>query len=103
MTDIGQLFENNSNCYADTWVDGIEGEVIMAMTKDRFIEIVSKNFPIQATNLKVGDQFRHINRNSDLNTVREKTPHTLIFTSGGGHVTFGIELTTYVMLVKSTP
>ena len=41
--ELGQLFENNSDCYADTWLDiGIEmqqGEVIQAMTKEKFIKV----------------------------------------------------------------
>lgn len=36
---LKQLFENNSDCYADTWKDGKEGAVVMAMTAERFIEI----------------------------------------------------------------
>jgi hypothetical protein len=42
IQEIRQSFRNNSDCYADTWSDiGIEmkqGEVIQAMTEDRFIE-----------------------------------------------------------------
>ena len=41
---LRQLFKNMSDCYADTWIDiGIEmkqGEVIQAMTEDRFIELL---------------------------------------------------------------
>ena len=44
--ELGELFENNSDCYADTWdvfPDGfVEGPVVMAMTKEKFIEVVSK-------------------------------------------------------------
>ena len=56
MTDeqLGQLFENSANCYADTWKQGkftmIEGEVIQAMTKERFVQIVGellKNIEVQ--------------------------------------------------------
>ena len=40
--ELRQMFKNRSDCYADTWLDiGIEmqqGEVIQAMTEDRFIE-----------------------------------------------------------------
>lgn len=44
---LRQLFKNNSNCYADTWSqDGlgapmVEGDVIQAMTEERFIEVVT--------------------------------------------------------------
>jgi len=48
---LAQLFDNNSDCFADTWRDGgadlngkqlmIEGDVISAMTKQKFIEIIS--------------------------------------------------------------
>jgi len=42
---LRQLFKNNSNCYADTWShDGIgmvEGEVVQAMTEDKFIELLN--------------------------------------------------------------
>jgi len=48
MTEIElrQLFKNSSDCYADTWDWGfmgesIQGEVIQAMTEDKFIEILS--------------------------------------------------------------
>lgn len=34
--DLGQLFENRFNCYADAEPQ----QVIMAMTKDRFVEVV---------------------------------------------------------------
>jgi len=39
-----EWFENNFDCYADTWIieNGCtpkEGDVIMAMTKDKFLEI----------------------------------------------------------------
>lgn len=106
MIDLGQLFENHSNCYADT---GPEGDAITAMTRDRFVEVVTKHLLLPqasiqlAANLNPGDQFQHINRENDdnIHTVHQKTPHTLIFTTGGGHVTFGITLTTYVKLVKT--
>jgi len=45
---LGELFRNNSNCYADTWIFNEytgkhrEGEVIQAMTEDKFIEVVKK-------------------------------------------------------------
>lgn len=43
--DIGQIFENNFDCYADTRQDNndtipptmIEGDVVIAMTKEAFI------------------------------------------------------------------
>lgn len=45
--EIGQLFENNSDCYADTRKpvefnphQMVEGDVVMAMTKERFIKVV---------------------------------------------------------------
>jgi len=43
---LKKLFENNSDCYADTWSqDGlgapmVEGEVIQAMTVEQFIKVV---------------------------------------------------------------
>jgi hypothetical protein len=43
---LKKLFKNNSDCYADTWSqDGlgapmVEGEVIQAMTFEKFIEVV---------------------------------------------------------------
>ena len=42
--ELRQMFKNLSDCYADTWIECpktgkfIEGEVIQAMTEDRFIE-----------------------------------------------------------------
>lgn len=47
---LKQLFKNNSNCYADTHDfdnnnNFIEGEVIMAITEDVFIDLVMKLFP----------------------------------------------------------
>lgn len=41
--ELKQIFENRSNCYADS------DEVIMAMDKDRFIEVLKelKILPIQ--------------------------------------------------------
>jgi len=44
--ELRRLFENNSDCYADTWSqDGlgapmVEGEVIQAMTVNKFIAVV---------------------------------------------------------------
>ena len=44
--ELRQLFKNMSDCYADTWEDGVEqpveGEVIQAMTEDRFIEVIKE-------------------------------------------------------------
>jgi hypothetical protein len=45
--DISALFDNNSDCYADTWEfpdceTHIEGEVIPAMTKEKLIEVLEK-------------------------------------------------------------
>lgn len=43
---LKKLFQNNSDCYADTWSqDGlgapmVEGEVIQAMTIEQFIKVV---------------------------------------------------------------
>jgi len=37
-SEIEQLFENNYNCYADTKND----DIVIAMTKDKFVEIVSQ-------------------------------------------------------------
>jgi len=47
--NLGQLFKNSSDCYADThWYSDdtipptkVEGEVIQAMTEQKFIEVVS--------------------------------------------------------------
>ncbi len=50
---LKQIFEDNSDCYADTWEDSggemhngchmmREGETIQAMTMSKFIEVVSK-------------------------------------------------------------
>jgi len=43
--DLGQIFENSFDCYADTWQDEngkmIEGDVVLAMTKEKFIEVVN--------------------------------------------------------------
>jgi len=43
---LQRVFRNNSDCYADTWVDhGIEmkqGKVIQAMTEEKFVELVNK-------------------------------------------------------------
>ena len=40
---LGRMFENNSDCYADTRMDEggrlFEGEIIQAMTKEKFIKI----------------------------------------------------------------
>ena len=40
--ELRQMFKNLSDCYADTWLDigtdMIQGDVIQAMTEDRFIE-----------------------------------------------------------------
>ena len=48
---LRELFRNNSDCYADTWQfqnDGSvkEGAVTQAMTEDKFIEIVRKQFAV---------------------------------------------------------
>ena len=46
--ELKQLFENRSDCYADTnefnsqGVFVMEGEVVQAMTKDRFIEVLKE-------------------------------------------------------------
>jgi hypothetical protein len=44
--ELRQLFKNLSDCYADTWHSerGFmeEGEVIQAMTEDRFIEVLKE-------------------------------------------------------------
>ena len=43
---LKKLFQNNSDCYADTWSqDGlgapmVEGEVIQAMTVEQFVKVV---------------------------------------------------------------
>ena len=53
-SELRQLFKNLSDCYADTWHSerGLmeEGEVIEAMTEDRFIEALK-----QANLLRVSD------------------------------------------------
>lgn len=46
---IRQLFKNNSDCYADTASfdnnnNYVEGDVIMAMTEDKFVEIIKQYF-----------------------------------------------------------
>jgi hypothetical protein len=45
-TELRQIFKNNSNCYADTWkTDGgrmQEGEIILAIDEDKFIEIFNQ-------------------------------------------------------------
>lgn len=52
--ELRQMFKNLSDCYADTWHSerGFmeEGEVIQAMTEDRFIEALkeAKLLPIPA-------------------------------------------------------
>lgn len=47
--ELRQLFKNRSDCYADTWhyEKGYpeEGEVIQAMTEDRFIETLREIKP----------------------------------------------------------
>ena len=44
--ELRQMFKNLSDCYADTWLDigtdMIQGEVIQAMTEDRFIEALKE-------------------------------------------------------------
>lgn len=44
LEEMLKLFDNNSDCYADTWTDiGTEmkqGEVVPAMTRDKFIEVL---------------------------------------------------------------
>jgi hypothetical protein len=48
MKNLEQLFENNSDCYADTNIFDnhgrflSEGEVVMAMTKKAFVEVVTQ-------------------------------------------------------------
>ena len=49
---LGQIFENSSDCYADTRNECndtvppimIEGDVIQAITKEKFIEVLKKHF-----------------------------------------------------------
>jgi len=45
--ELRQIFENQSDCYADTgmYVSGIwvDGEVILAMSCDRFIEVLNQS------------------------------------------------------------
>jgi hypothetical protein len=43
---LRQLFKNNSDCYADTHYqidtgETVEGEVVQAMTEDKFIEVLA--------------------------------------------------------------
>ena len=55
--DLEEIFESNSDCYADTRKECndtippilIEGEVVMAMTKEAFIETV-KNLTLASVN-----------------------------------------------------
>ena len=46
MDNLSEIFKDNSNCYADTWyIDHcvlMEGDVIPAMTEEKFIEVVNK-------------------------------------------------------------
>ena len=59
---LRQIFKNESDCYADTWHSerGFmeEGEVIQAMTEDRFIEVIKViNFePINSLTNKLKKQ-----------------------------------------------
>jgi len=39
---LSQLFENNFDCYADTKQPNCDGDVIMAMTKEKFVEVVAE-------------------------------------------------------------
>lgn len=60
--DLGQIFDNNFDCYADTWQDNnnttpptmVEGDVVMAMTKEQFVKVVNsildQNQPCQRAN-----------------------------------------------------
>jgi hypothetical protein len=52
-----EIFENNFDCYADTWKieQGnypVEGEVIMAMTKDKFVELFNQHTTTQIEALR---------------------------------------------------
>ena len=68
--ELRQMFKNLSDCYADTWSqDGlgapmVEGEVIQAMTEDRFIEALkqAKLLPIPAVMVELPEN--HICRYS---------------------------------------
>lgn len=44
--NVGQIFDNSFDCYADTWQGDAEsmhaGDVVLAMTKDKFVEVFNK-------------------------------------------------------------
>ena len=67
MENLEQIFNDNSDCYADTWSDNhdtepptmVEGEVIMAMTKEAFVKVVKSLLPVvirQSEQLKDKDR-----------------------------------------------
>lgn len=66
---IRQLFKSLSDCYADTWqgdeYEMKEGDVIQAMTEDRFIETINEAIRLGllhelSVEVEIGDVF---NRN----------------------------------------
>ena len=83
--ELRQMFKNLSDCYADTGRfenDGsyTEGEVIQAMTEDRFIEILkeAKLLPIPAVNNLLCGYFEPDNKTSSATKCkcgREKWEH----------------------------
>jgi hypothetical protein len=82
--ELRQMFKNLSDCYADTWHSerGFmeEGEVIQAMTEDRFIEALkeAKILPIPAVSNLLCGSFEPDNKTSSATKCkcgREKWEH----------------------------
>ena len=83
--ELRQLFKNLSDCYADTGRfenDGsyTEGEVIQAMTEDRFIEALkeAKLLPVPVVSNLLCDSFEPDNKTSSATKCkcgREKWEH----------------------------
>jgi hypothetical protein len=94
--EIEQLFENNFNCYADNKSD----ENILAMTKDKFVEVVSNLVeapvsPILANKelqpRKGAIAFCSLNR---LGLITSETPIEVTYNDGNkGTSWIGIQLT----------
>lgn len=58
---LGEIFRNNSNCYADTFTEDdkgnfIEGDVILAMTEERFIQVVTDFVLNDKRNVQRGEE-----------------------------------------------
>jgi len=58
--ELRQLFKNRSDCYADTWQEEfdhmVEGDVIPAMTEDRFIEVLRETNLLPTSDKNVWDK-----------------------------------------------